>query len=90
MALRNVQLCRPDLLPDGVDIEASYGTFRSLRRGSLTRATEEGISGPDLDMVNQWRKFEKSGGAHPHMSMREHYLEVKLVLKRMLTYSKAL
>ena len=90
LALREVQIQRPDLLPEGTDIEGSYGTFRSLRRGSLTRATEQGIDGPDLDMVNRWRKFEDSKGSRPHMSMREHYLEIKLVLKRALVYSKAL
>jgi endo-alpha-1,4-polygalactosaminidase (GH114 family) len=67
-----------------------YRTFRSLRRGSLTRATEEGIKGTDLDMINRWRKFESNKGGKPHMSMREHYLEIKLVMKRTLTYSKAL
>ena len=89
-ALRAVQNHRPDLLPDGVDIEGSYGTFRSMRRGSLTRATEEGVKDPDMDLINCWRKFEDNSGSKPHLSMREHYLEVKLVLKRMLNYSRAL
>ena len=90
MMLRQVQGKRPDLIPAGVNIEESYGTFRSLRRGSLTCATEEGVEGPELDLINRWRKFENSGGSKPHLSMREHYLEVKLVLKHTLTYSKAL
>jgi hypothetical protein len=89
-SLRIVQLERPDLIPEEIDITKSYGTFRSLRRGSLTKATEEGIEGPDLELINRWRKFENSKGGSPHMSMREHYLEIKLVLKRMLAYSKAL
>jgi hypothetical protein len=89
-SLKIVQLERPDLLPEGIDIEKLYGTFRSCRRGSLTRATEEGIEGPDLDLINRWRKWESNRGGSPHMSMREHYLEIKLVLKRMLSYSKAL
>jgi hypothetical protein len=89
-SLRIVQLERPDLIPDEIDVTKSYGTFRSLRRGSLTKATEEGIAGPDLELINRWRKFENSKGGSPHMSMREHYLEIKLVLKWMLAYSKAL
>jgi hypothetical protein len=48
------------------------------------------VKGTDLDMVNRWRKFERSGGSKPRMSMREHYLEIKLVLKRNLAYLKAL
>jgi hypothetical protein len=89
-ALKVVQSERSDLIPPGTDINNLYGTFRSLRRGSLSRATEEGIAGTDLDMINRWRKFEISGGGKPHMSMREHYLEIKLILKRILKYSKAL
>ena len=89
-ALRLVQSHRPDLIPMGMDIEGSYGTFRSFRRGSLTRATEEGVNSSELDLVNRWRRFEHSIGSRPHMSMREHYLEVKLILKRLLVYSKAL
>lgn len=89
-ALHQVQISRPDLIPKGTDIEGNYGTFRSFRRGSLSRATEAGIKGPDLDLINRWRKFEYSAGSRPHMSMKEHYLEIKLVLGRMLNYSKAL
>lgn len=88
--LKQVQGSRPDLIPESIDVIKVYGTFRSSRRGSLTRATEAGIKGPDLDMVNRWRKFETSKGSRPHMSMREHYLEIRLVLRRSLTYSKAL
>jgi hypothetical protein len=89
-SLRIVQLERPDLIPDKIDVSKSYGTFRSLRRGSLTKAMEEGIEGQDLELINRWRKFENSKGGSPHMSMREHYLEIKLVLKQMLAYFKAL
>ena len=89
-ALKVVQLERPDLIPEETDVVSMYGTYRSLRRGSLTRATEEGIKGTDLEMINRWRKFENNKGGKPHMSMREHYLEIKLVIKRTLAYSKAL
>ena len=88
--LRKVQQERPDLLPVDVEVEKLYGTFRSLRRGSLTIATEEGIKGVDLELINRWRMFESGKGGRPHMSMRQHYLEIKLVLKRTLAYSKAL
>jgi hypothetical protein len=89
-SLRIVQLERPDLISDEIDISKSYGTFRSLRRGSLTKATEEGIEGLDLELINRLRKFENSKGGSPHMSMREHYLEIKFVLKWMSAYAKAL
>ena len=89
-SLKIIQLERPDLIPIETDVTIMYGVFRSLRRGSLSRATEEGLKGTDLDMINRWRKFEGNRGGKPHMSMREHYLEIKLILKRILAYSKAL
>ena len=89
-ALKIVQLERIDLIPDDVDVTSLYGTYRSLRRGSTTRATEAGVGPTTLDLINRWSKFEKNRGGKPHMSMREHYLEIKLVLKRLLVYSQAL
>jgi hypothetical protein len=89
-ALKIVQLERPDLIPIDLDVTDTYGTYRSLRRGSHTKATEEGIDGPDLELINRWRMFETSQGGNPHMSMRQHYLEIRLVLKRTLAYSKVL
>ena len=89
-ALKMVQLERNDLIPEEVDVSTLYGTYRSLRRGSLTRATEAGVGPTVLDLINRWSKYEKNRGEKPHMSMREHYLEIKLVLKRILCYSQAL
>ena len=89
-ALKIVQIERVDLIPEDVDVSTLYGTYRSLRRGSLTRATEAGVGQTVLDLINRWSKFEKNRGGKPHMSMREHYLEIKLVLKRLLSYSQAL
>ena len=89
-ALKVVQLERPDLLPAKADVENLYGTFRSMRRGSNTRATEEEVKAPVIELVNRWRKFENKQGDRPNMSMREHYLEIKLIMKRNLSYSRAL
>jgi hypothetical protein len=50
-ALKIVQLEKPDLIPPETDVTVMYGVFRSLRRGSLSRATEEGLKGTDLDMI---------------------------------------
>jgi hypothetical protein len=88
-ALRKVRDCRPDLIPEGLDIEQVYGTYRSLRRGSNTRATEQGVGKVCIDLINRWRKFENKRGGKPSMSMREHYLEIKLILRRILAYSLA-
>ena len=89
-ALKIIQNERQDLIPEDVDVMTLYGTHLSLRRGSLTRATEAGISAPVLDLINRWNQYEKKKGGKPHLSMREHYLEIKLVIKRLRSYSQAL
>ena len=88
-SLRKVRDGRPDLIPEGLDIENVYGTYRSLRRGSNTRATERAVGRDVIELINRWRKFEHKRGGKPSMSMREHYMEIKLILRRILAYSLA-
>lgn len=49
----------PDLFEKGVDILNDYGLARSARRGATTRATNAGVSKPDIDWINRWN----TGGA---------------------------
>ena len=83
-----VQSQRPDLIEGSVDVERSFAIFRSLRRGSQTRATEAGVDDRTIDLINRWRKNEsRRMGSMP---MRDHYLDMQLVLEKLLKYSKAL
>lgn len=68
----------------------SYSVSRSLRRGSNSRATEEGVSKDVRELINRWRTFENKRGQRPNMSMTQHYLEIRLVLKSLLVYSNSL
>ena len=83
---------RPDLFPTliGPTGKRCYGVSRSFRRGANSRATEEGVKKEERDLINRWRSFEYAKGQRPNMSMSQHYLEVRMVLKRLLLYSKAL
>ncbi len=83
---------RPDLFPTliGPTGKRCYGVSRSFRRGANSRATEEGVKKEERDLINRWRSFESTKGQRPNMSMSQHYLEVRMVLKRLLLYSKSL
>lgn len=81
---------RPELFPEGADLVKLYGISRSLRRGSNSRATEEGVPKDILDLVNRWSSFEAKRGQRPTMSMAHHYLQMRMILKRILKYSEAL
>ena len=70
------------------DVNKVFAIYRSLRRGSQTRATEAGVDDRTIDMINMWRENEnRKMGAMP---MRDHYLDMQLVLEKLLQYSRAL
>lgn len=75
--MSSIKDVRPDLIPPEADATVLNGVFRSLGRGSSSRATEEGLEGTDSDMINRWRKFEINSGGKTDISMREYYLEIK-------------
>ena len=65
-----------------------FSIFRSMRKGSASRATEVGISARDIDLINRWRNSEKQGKRN--LPMRDYYLDLLLVKKRLLRYSECL
>ena len=86
------ELCeiRPDLFLGRTDLASAYGISRSFRRGANSRATEEGVKKDIRNLINRWSTFENKKGKRPNMTMTQHYLEIKLILKRILVYSKSL
>ena len=68
-------------------IKERYQAFRTYRRTSDTRATEMGVSKPDIDMVNRWESAERAKGKRQNMPMRMHYTQVELIVKPFLRYT---
>jgi hypothetical protein len=67
-----------------------YQAFRTFRRSSDTRATEEGVAQADIDLVNRWETVERAKGKRQNMPMRLHYAQVELILKPFLRYTWAM
>jgi len=67
-----------------------YGLYRSLRRGSNSRALAAGVSQPDVDMNMRWSTYERAKGRAPSLKMRNRYADVRLMLELLLRYSLAL
>ena len=67
-----------------------YQAFRSYRRSSDTRATEEGVAKADIDLVNRWETVERAKCKRQNMPMRLHYTQVELILKPFLRYTWAM
>jgi hypothetical protein len=88
--LEQVQRKRPDLINAKVNLAEDFKVGRSFRRGSDSRALAEGLSQVSIDMNNRWRKFEAGRGKRPSLKMHEHYADVVLLLKILLSYSRAM
>ena len=88
--LSELATVRPDLFLGRTDVSTAYGVSRLFRRGANSRATEEGVPKDVRNLINRWSTFESRKGKRPNMSMTQHYLEIKMILKRILPYSKSL
>mmetsp|Transcript_13576 Transcript_13576/g.15829 ORF Transcript_13576/g.15829 Transcript_13576/m.15829 type:complete len:186 (+) Transcript_13576:2206-2763(+) len=88
--LRKVQEARPDLLDPEVDVEEKFRIFRSLRRGSNSRAVDMKVPESVIDLHNRWRSMERRGGQRAANSMRDYYTDLALTLNSRLEYSQCL
>jgi len=86
--LEVVQKKRPDLIESHINVHEDFGIFRSIRKGSESRATEMGVCSQEIDLINRWRKME--GSQRRNMPMRDYYLDMLLIKRRYLRYSQAL
>ena len=81
---------RPELLKEEVVVEERFSIHRSFRRGSTTRAKEQGIEKSVLDMNNRWRKFERRSGGLPNLPMADLYVDISQAIVSRTKYSRAL
>lgn len=88
--LKRVQERCPELIPPEVNIDDDYGLNRSFRRGATTTAQANGVSDAVINLVNRWRKVENSKGGKPSLQMIEHYVDIRMMLKRVLQFSSGL
>ena len=68
----------------------AYNIGRSCRRGSQTRTWEEGVPSFVINLVNCWQKVERNKGGKPSGSMGDYYTDIRLIRKRLLSYSESL
>ena len=89
-ALVSVQQARPDLIGAEVNVLEDVGVSRTLRRSAVVEATEAGVSAEDIDRMNRWRSVENAAGKNVNLRMRDHYADIRLLLKALLRFSQAL
>lgn len=89
--LLNIFQDEPTMFPSTVkgeeDIRKFYQCYRSFRRTSNTRAISQKVNPDSIDIVNRWRKVERSKGSRPSGSMKQHYAELEVLLDPFLHYT---
>lgn len=88
--LERVKSLRPDLIPPHTDIMQEYGVSRSFRRGATSEVTNLGLPNEVIEANGRWRKSQISGPRRAHVTIREHYTDVRLTLNLLLRFSQAL
>jgi hypothetical protein len=71
-------------------VDERFNVYRSFRRGATTRAKEQGVDEPTIEMNNRWRKWQNKQGGMPNLPMTQLYLEITQVLTSKLRFSQAL
>jgi hypothetical protein len=70
------------------DVETWYNVFRSLRRGSNSRALSQGISDTCTSVINRWHLKEKAKGKMPSFTnMPQYYADINLLTENFLIYT---
>jgi hypothetical protein len=88
--LKRVQDRWPHVISESVKVEDDYSIRRSLRRGSTSRAQNQGIAASVVEANQRWRKHERSQGVLPSMGMMKRCSDAKASVKTLPQYSEGL
>jgi hypothetical protein len=88
--LLQIQDIRRYLILEGTDVIKEYGTSRSFRRGGTSEATNQGAPPQVIELNGWWRKSMQSGASHLNITIREHYMDIRLVMDQLLEFSRFL
>ena len=72
------------------NIREDFSINRSFCRGSSTTAQVLQIPTDIIELINRWKKVEKSKGKKPKFSMIETYSEIELMIPKLVQYSSLL
>jgi hypothetical protein len=86
-----VQVERPDLIGQDVEISSVYSLRRSLRRGSTAQARNKKVPKDIILLNNRWRSEEASRNRQALSGeMIEYYTDVVVAIEALLQYSEPL
>ena len=88
--LNKVQSAGTSVISVDITVDERFNVYRSFRRGATTRAKEQGVDEPTIEMNNRWRKWQNKQGGMPNLPMTQLYVEISQVLTSKLRFSQAL
>ena len=83
--VERVQIENPHLIEERVNVHDDFSIIRSIGKSSTSRAAEVGVSSRDIDLINRWRNTERQ--EKRNLPIRDYYLDLLLVKKKLLYYS---
>ena len=89
-SLERIQIECPHLIEPGLEVRETFSIFRSLRRGSTSRATELKINDTVVNLHNRWRSVDYLGGQRSQRNMRDYYTSIRLTRAARLEYTSKL
>ena len=87
--LRRVQERWPHVIPPSVNVGDEFGFRRSGRRGATKSALNQEVPTEVIEANNGWRKFMRSKGMLPNMSMVERYSDAKASVVTLIKFTAA-
>ena len=88
--LNKVQSSGSGIIATDVVVDERFNVYRSFRRGATTRAKEQGVDEPTIEMNNRWRKWQNKQGGMPNLPMTQLYVEISQILTSKLRFSLSL
>ena len=85
--LREIQRKFPNVISHETDIENSFSTYRSLRRGATAEAQNTRIPKTVIEANNRWRKYARQNGTANGMSMMDRYSDAKASVPTLIRFS---
>ena len=88
--LNKVQTSEVGIISVDIIVDERFNVYRSFRRGATTRAKEQGVDEPTIEMNNRWRKWQNKQGGMPNLPMTQLYVEISQILTSKLRFSLSL
>ncbi len=84
--LELVKTKRSDLIEASLEVSEECGVSYFFRHGGISEVINKGAPPGVVELNGRWRKSNQSGARKPNITIREHYIDIRLVLDQLLEF----